>query len=208
MNNIQNSVGKRTTKEQQIISDCYSCFVEKGLDNVTIRDLANAADVNINTLYYHFNSKSVLLIKCMDYGFLLLEEQLFEALNKLNQSAYDVFPGILKVGTDNAPEIRFLLQAVASPSYRSCQSENPDQDQKSDPFYTRLGEGIAEKFGCPYDLIKAHIHETLVLLSFFSLWGSNEMASMQFNWIFTDFKNAIVNYRKHNTSPEKENPQH
>lgn len=187
---------QKAEKELQIISRCYDCFVETGLESITIRDLATAADVNINTLYYHFNSKSGILIKCTDYGFAMLEEQIFDALNKLDQSSYDVFPGLLKVGIDNAPQIRFLLQAVASPTLYGYREAQKNRIPSSDSFYNRLGDGIAEKFGCPYELIKNYIYEIMTLLSFFSLWGSSEMASLQFNRIFTDFKSAILNYRK------------
>jgi len=188
------------TKKDYIIEKCYDCFVKNGIENTTTRDFCASADVNANTLYYYFNSKNNILIECVNYGYRQLESALFDALKEFDASSFDIFPKLTKIGLDYAPQMRFLHQAVSSPAYEEYRE---DQFKKVNAFYDRLGKELAERFECPYELIKDYIYEIMTLLSYFSLWGSRDMAAIQFNRIFIDFKNAITNYRQVRSFTEK-----
>ncbi len=181
------------TKKEYIIEKCYECFVKNGIENTTTRDFCAAADVNANTLYYYFNSKNEILIECVNYGFRQLESALFNVLKEFDKTSFDIFPALTKIGLDYAPQMRFLHQAVSSPSFEEYRE---DQFKKVNAFYDRLGMELAGHFECPYELIKDYIYEIMTLLSYFSLWGSRDMAAIQFNRIFDDFKKAITNYRQ------------
>jgi AcrR family transcriptional regulator len=181
------------TKKDYIIEKCYECFVKNGIENTTTRDFCAAAEVNANTLYYYFDSKNGILIECVNYGYRQLESALFETLKEFDTSSFDIFPRLTKIGLDYAPQMRFLHQAVSSPAYEEYRE---DQFKKVNAFYDRLGKELAERFECPYELIKDYIYEIMTLLSYFSLWGSRDMAAIQFNRIFIDFKSAITNYRQ------------
>jgi AcrR family transcriptional regulator len=181
------------TKKDNIIEKSYECFVKNGIENTTTRDFCAAANINANTLYYYFNSKNDILIECVNYGYRQLECALFDALKEFDESSFDIFPKLTKIGLDYAPQMRFLHQAVSSPAYEEYRE---DQFNKVNAFYDRLGKELAERFECPYDLIKDYIYEIMTLLSYFSLWGSRDMAAIQFNRIFIDFKNAVTSYRQ------------
>ena len=183
---------RKMTKKDYLIEKCCECFVKNGIENTTTRDFCAAADVNANTLYYYFDSKNEILIECVDYGYRQFEDALFDTLKEFDQSSFDIFPQLTKIGLDYAPQMRFLHQAVSSPAYEEYRE---DQFRKVNAFYDRLGRELAKYFECPYELVKGYIHEIMTLLSYFSLWGSRDMAAIQFNRIFSDFKNAVTNYR-------------
>ena len=180
-------------KKNHIIEKCYECFVKNGIENTTTRDFCAAANVNANTLYYYFDSKNQILIECVNFGFMQLESAYFEALKEFDKSSFDVFPRLLNIGLDYAPQMRFLHQAVSSPAY---EEHRADQFKKVNAIYDRLGESLAERFECPYEIISGYIYEIMTLMSYYSLWGSRDMAAIQFNRIFIDFKNAVTDYRK------------
>lgn len=189
---ILNNNEKRI-KKNYIIEKCYDCFVKKGIENTTTRDFCAAANANANTLYYYFESKNHIFIECVNYGYRQLESLLFDALNEFEKSSFDIFPRLTKIGLDYAPQMRFLHQAVSSPAYEEYRE---DQFKKINAFNDRLGKELAERFECPFEIIKDYIYEIMTLLSYYSLWGSRDMAAIQFNRIFIDFKNAITNYRQ------------
>lgn len=184
---------EKGSKQDYIIEKCYECFVKNGIENTTTRDFCVAANVNANTLYYYFESKNHILIECVNYGYMQLESALFDALKEFGESSFDIFPRLTKIGLDYAPQMRFLHQAVSSPTYEAYRES---QFKKVNAFYDRLGKELAERFECPYELIKDYIYEIMTLLSYYSLWGSRDMAAIQFNRIFVDFKNAITNYKQ------------
>ena len=189
---------RRHNKREYIIDKCYECYVRNGIENTTTRDFCAAADVNANTLYYYFDSKSGILFCCVDYGYRQLESAFFEALKEFDKSSFDVFPRLAKIGLDFAPQMRFLNQAVSSPSFAEHREE---QFIKVNAFYERLGRELATRFECPYGLIEGYIREIMTLLSYFTLWGSRDMAAIQFNRIFIDFRADIISYRQMSSTP-------
>ena len=184
---------KYSDKKKYIIGKCYECFVKNGIENTTTRDFCAAADINTNTLYYYFRSKNQVLIECVNYGFTLLESAFFDALKEFDKSSFDIFPHLVNIGLDFAPQLRFLQQAVSSPSFEPYREA---QFKKVNEIYDRLGIKLAERFDCPYELIRSYVYETMTLMSYFTLWGSRDMAAIQFSRIFTDFKDAVLNYKK------------
>lgn len=184
-------------KKSYIIEKSYECFVKNGIENTTTRDICAAAKVNANTLYYYFTSKNDILIECVNYGFLKLEDALFDALKEFDKSSFEIFPTLTTIVLDYAPQMRFLHQAVSSPSYEEYREE---QFKKVNAFYDRFGRELAKRFECPPELIKDSISEIMTLLSYYSLWGSREMAAIQFNRIFNDFKSSIINYHRINNT--------
>ena len=184
---------KQMSKKNYIIEKCCECFVKNGIEHTTTRDFCAAADVNANTLYYYFSSKYNILIECVNYGFRQFENKLFDTLREFDKSSFDIFPELVKIGFDYAPLMRFLHQAVSSPSY---EEHREAQFGKVNAFYAGFGMALAQHFECPYELVKDYIYEIMTLLSYFSLWGSRDMAALQFNRIFSDFKNAVTNYKK------------
>ena len=53
-------------KRKRIRQIATKLFVEKGFENTTTRDIANAAGINKAALYYYFDSKEVLLYQILD----------------------------------------------------------------------------------------------------------------------------------------------
>jgi AcrR family transcriptional regulator len=184
------------TKKELITEKCYECFVKNGIESTTTRDFCAAASVNANTLYYYFDSKTNILIECVNFGYRQFEDALLGAISGLDKSSFDFFPTLTKTGLDHAPQMRFLHQAISSPAYEKYREE---QFRKVNAFYDRLGQELAKRLECPYGLIKDYVHEVMTLLSYFSLWGSREMAAIHFDRIFIDFRNSVTNYRTINS---------
>ncbi len=180
-----------------IIEKCFDCYVKNGIEATTTRDFCAETGVNINTLYRIFGSKDNILTACVNYGFSQLENTFFDALKEFDKSSFDIFPELVKIGMDFAPKMRFLHQAISSPLY---ESRREVQFKKLNAFYDRFGRELAMRFDCPYELIRDYIYEIMTLLSYFSLWGSADMAALQFSKIFLDFKNTIIGYRQFTVS--------
>ena len=65
-------------KREQILAAAENLFVEKGFEGTSIRELAQAADVNIAMISYYFGSKEKLMEELVEqragYSRLKLEE--------------------------------------------------------------------------------------------------------------------------------------
>ena len=185
------SPADRNEKRDFIIEKCYECYVENGIEHTSTRNFCTAASLNTNTLYYYFDNKEQILTECVNYGYKKLENAMFEAMD--NGTPCEIFKKLIKVWVNFSPEMRFLCQAVSSPAYEKRRQK---QFTELNSFYDRFGRKFAQRFDCPYDVIRPYIHEILTLMSYYSLWGSEELASIQCNSIFKEMLNAVEEYQK------------
>ncbi len=52
-----------------ILNESIPLFAQHGFSGVSIRQVANAVDISIATLYYHFPDKKTLYLKSIEYAF-------------------------------------------------------------------------------------------------------------------------------------------
>ncbi len=70
------------------LMDCAEkIFAEKGYDKASIREITNAANVNLASVHYHFGSKEKLLQKLLDRKLHWLNHQRLNALKTLEKKS-------------------------------------------------------------------------------------------------------------------------
>ena len=45
---------KADIKRQALVELFYKCYIERGLENTSVRDFCRAGNLNPNTIYYYF----------------------------------------------------------------------------------------------------------------------------------------------------------
>lgn len=68
-------------KREEIIKAAYKLFIRKGLEKTSIRNIANYAGINVNSIYYHFKTKAEIVICCVEFGLKQVSHNLFECSN-------------------------------------------------------------------------------------------------------------------------------
>ncbi len=94
----------------------YKLFIKKGLEKTSIRDIANVADVNVNTLYYYFRTKAEIVICCVEYGLKNISKDIFEAIGSGGQSDGDL-KSLLRYSLKYKDELCWCYQVITSPNY-------------------------------------------------------------------------------------------
>ena len=100
--------------EKRILKAALSCFNESGYFHVTLQQIANAADMSVGNLAYHFPNKlsilSVLMEDWITQWQLLLTDlhltPIFDNLNKFLQATYSVQKEYQFIYTDQLALIR------------------------------------------------------------------------------------------------------
>ena len=102
-------------KRNELILVSYELFAKKGLERTSVRDIANIADVNVNTVYYYFKTKAEIVICCVEYGLRTIYESLltcFESKEKkLNADE------LLNKAVESKEQFCWCYQVIASPNY-------------------------------------------------------------------------------------------
>jgi AcrR family transcriptional regulator len=100
-------------------------FGERGLESVSIRDIAKAADVSISVIYHHFGSKAELLrallrLRLSELG--RMREAIFSALEseprpELRRILYGIIAPVARLkapGSGRQATMQFLARALVS----------------------------------------------------------------------------------------------
>ncbi len=184
-------------KRERIIKLCYDCYVEKGLENASVRDFCRCGNLNPNTIYYYFKDKDEILFECVNYGYMKLEEAMFDVVDNADSAV--LFSELIDGWTAFSHELRFLYQAVSSPSYDRHRQQ---QFVKLNEFYDRFGERLAQRLECPYELIHLNFRDILRLMSYYSLWGSENVPTDHFMKCFNDLMHVVDEYKNNRSSAE------
>ncbi|MBQ4225759.1 MAG: helix-turn-helix transcriptional regulator, partial [Oscillospiraceae bacterium] len=57
----------RTRREELAVASAARLFLEKGLDNVRMTDIADDCGVGVATLYRYFGTKTIIAIEAVSY---------------------------------------------------------------------------------------------------------------------------------------------
>lgn len=102
--------------EDSVLRSIFSCMVDLGLENVSIRNVREATGLNSSSLYYRFSDKDEMVLQAAAYGFLEVTNELFWiAAEKIGS------PELAEVFADNLDarkrQLKFLYQIALSPLY-------------------------------------------------------------------------------------------
>ncbi len=138
---------KKAATRQAIADAALELFLERGYDSVSIRDIAEAADVSTTTLFQHFTGKEALVFdRDIDRESELVAvvrdraegESLLDALRR---HALDAYAGIV----EHPQAARFTALVDSTPALRDY----------SERMWTRhtasLAAAIAAAIGAPHD---------------------------------------------------------
>lgn len=172
---------KADIKRQALVELFYKCYIERGLENTSVRDFCRAGNLNPNTIYYYFFDKDTILFECINFGYEKLEEAMCNVLYCATPEG--MINKLKDIWIESSPEIRFLCQAVSSPSYNS---EREYRYQKLNSFYDYFGKRLAQRLNCPYEIICVKVREIFMLLTYLCSYGSEDILGSSCINLFTD----------------------
>jgi AcrR family transcriptional regulator len=115
--------------KHRVLEVAESLFGELGVDRVSIRDITEAAKVNVAAVNYHFGSKEELIAAVFERRLAPLNSERLRLLDQVEA----------KSGT-SGPSVEQILEAFVHPALRCCQ-ENANSNSA---FARLLGRCLAE----------------------------------------------------------------
>lgn len=94
--------------KQRIIDVAARLFAERGFENVSLRDITQAADANIAAVNYHFGSKVGLLAQVFDYH-----------AEPINRRRVELLDAYAERRNTEPPDIALLLEALLAPTLQA-----------------------------------------------------------------------------------------
>ena len=174
------------------LETCFDTFCENGLENTSLKMLADACGVTNGSLLYYFESKDNLVIEATAHCMAKVEND-FMAQAPTSFADIERFLREMPYLTAqlHGAKYRFMYQVYASPKYR---------EQGREFFsgvkirYQKYAEQLSCKLGMPADYIKGMIYIFVRACVHFALFEDEDYLQSQLNAIRISLQSFIAIY--------------
>ena len=174
------------------LETCFDTFCENGLENTSLKMLADACGVTNGSLLYYFESKDNLVIEATAHCMAKVEDD-FMAQAPTSFADIERFLREMPYLTAqlHGAKYRFMYQVYASPKYR---------EQGREFFsgvkirYQKYAEQLSCKLGMPADYIKGMIYIFVRACVHFALFEDEDYLQSQLNAIRISLQSFIAIY--------------
>lgn len=174
------------------LETCFDVFCENGLENTSLKMLADACGVTNGNLLYYFGSKDNLVIEATAYGMAKVEDDFME---QAPTSFADIERFLREMPALTAKlhgaKYRFMYQVYASPKYRE---HGKAFFNGVNVRYRKYAEQLSGKLGLPADLIQGMTYLFVRACVHFALFEDEDYLQLQLNAIRASLR-AIVSGR-------------
>lgn len=171
------------------LETCFAVLCENGLENTSLKMLADACGVTNGNLLYYFGSKDNLVIEATAYGMAKVEDDFME---QAPTSFADIERFLREMPALTAKlhgaKYRFMYQVYASPKYRE---HGKAFFNGVNVRYRKYAEQLSGKLGLPADLIQGMTYLFVRACVHFALFEDEDYLQLQLNAIRASLR-AIV----------------
>ena len=174
------------------LETCFDVFCKNGLENTSLKMLADACGVTNGNLLYYFGSKDNLVVEATAYGMAKVEDDFME---QAPTSFADIERFLREMPALTAKlhgaKYRFMYQVYASPKYRE---HGKAFFNGVNVRYRKYAEQLSGKLGLPADLIQGMTYLFVRACVHFALFEDEDYLQLQLNAIRASLR-AIVSGR-------------
>lgn len=163
------------------LETCFDVFCEKGLENTSLKMLAERCGVTNGTLLYYFGSKDGIIIEATAHGMAKVEDD-FMANAPTSFADIERFLREMPYLTAklHGSKYRFMYQVYASPRYRE---HGRAFFSGVNVRYRKYAELLSGKLGMPADLIQGMTYLFVRACVHYALFEDGDYLQLQLNAI-------------------------
>ena len=172
------------------LETCFDTFCENGLENTSLKMLADACGVTNGSLLYYFESKDNLVIEATAHCMAKVEDD-FMAQAPTSFADIERFLREMPYLTAkrHGAKYRFMYQVYASPKYREYGKE---LFKGVNIRYHNYAELLSGKLGMPADCIQGRTYLFVRACVHFALFEDEDYLQLQLNAIRTSLRAFIA----------------
>lgn len=166
--------------EKYILDRVFTCLVEHGLGNITIRELCRRTGIAQGSLYYWFPDKEAIICEATEHGLKKITDEIFEYVFSTIDDLERFFSECLERIASYQNELRFIYQMAASPVYgEKMRSEG----KYFKSMYDKYAERLAEYLECDAEMLKPIVYLFISTICDFAIWNDNDTAQREIDYI-------------------------
>ena len=178
---MKNNLEPNAMDREMVLSSCFNCLVDMGLEHSTMRALVKATGMTSSSLYYRFKDKNQIVLESSYYGLRNITQNLFlVAVNNLDdfESLFDVF---FVESEKYKPAIKLIYQVANSPVYGDQLRELSKQLV---PMYKKITVLLAEKLNCATESLEPFVDLFISSIREYMVWGNSDVTKRSLKFLY------------------------
>lgn len=178
-----NTAAYQTTDKSELSARIFPYLVERGLENITIREVCRGTGIVQGTLYYWFKDKTGIVCEAAQYGLKTVTDEIFEYVFASLNDLKGFFANCLDEISKYKKELRFIYQLAASPVY----GEKIRKTGKDFNFiYDKYTHRLSLLLDCDEQTLKPLVYLFISAVLDYVIWDEKEKSQLELNFIYSD----------------------
>lgn len=176
-------------RRKELLECCFDTLCEHGLENTSLKMLADACGITNATMLYYFGIKDNIIIEATAHCMAKVEDDFMaNAPNGIEDIERFLREMPYLTAKLHGTKYRFMYQVYASPKYREYGKEF---FRGVDIRYRRYAERLAPKLGLPADFIQGMTYIFVRACVHYALFEDEEYLKLQLSAIRTSLQAFI-----------------
>ena len=166
------NTSKKAARKRKLVETCLDCFVEKGLNVTTTKDLCDANNLQNGGIYYYFNTKEEMVLACAEEAIARIEQGAFDIVLEDIEDIANMMDRLGTLADDMSPAMHFLVSVCVSPEYGDKVKPYLVNLAGRYPYYTGR---IAEILGCSREEAEPYVHLSILALNNYMIFNERAL---------------------------------
>ena len=193
---------QKELRKQQMLAQCLELFVQQGLENTSINDLAKYCKTYKAAFYNYFASKDEIVYECAKMYMEKLGDMLFSEIASSKASLRAALERGFEVLAAEKNNFRYVYQVISSPKY-GAQSRKDLSEIYSK--YLNYSSAIAEKYGVDEEKFRPYYLLFIATMHDFCLWENAVFAKEKMDFTIDLLITMVVEEIADETGKESKN---
>lgn len=184
---MQKSYERNIKKE--ILERCFKYFVQKGLEQASIKNLCQETGISSGSIYYWFKNRDDTIMEAAKFGMGMVVDEMFNYALANTQDLQLLINSFFDRLILYKKELRFIYQVIMSEKYGA--------DMRSiivtlKTSYDSYGEKLSYKLNIPYAILKPYVYMFISSVTNYIVWEDYETIQMEIKCICEAVENIII----------------
>ena len=188
------NIKAREAKKREIMEKVFDCYADSGLNNISMKDIADRSGFNVASVYQYFEDLDDLIIQSTEYVMTAVEDD-FMALAPNNIEDLWKFIDEIPYWTAKKHGKKYCLmyQVYTHPKYLKYGQQFFNGVDKR---YTEYAKNLEDKIGIPYEKLVPLIFIFIRACVHFALFEDEFYLKSQISVLKEALEMFIIKYKK------------
>lgn len=183
---------EREIKKDVVLSKCFNCLTEKGIESVTVKDFSEATGMASSSIYYWFEDKDEIVLDAVEWGLDECVKIIFDYAFEHTDDLIQLCKGIKELAQENKKQFRLIFQVATSPQYGESVRKFSD---KLDIEYERYTKTLSEKLRLDFNTLYPFVSLFISVFIDCVIWDSWDKFDIKTNAVLKILENNKTNYK-------------